>query len=411
MSSPSSPRASALAEDEGWGTNNVSSSPPSQQHWPVLPQAASTTPFNKGLWSKEEEALFEEGLVRYGRNNKRISQLVGTRSVTQVMAKKEYRQKKAKKETVKNLPQSIHPPAPLCPAEPGVHLAGECLQCIAGCGKLSGHRGLHKRSFSTNVMHVGPNRAQNPPAYNPNPNYAQTPPAYNPNPNYAHSLFTHAVPCDPPPIHRPLPGAFPVAFEADPFHTRDKTYLRHCLRNATFWSFPPKDHFEMPVLPGWQILGSAKSTGITFTYRVALPLQLSELLPPQFCATNDCIKTTPYTSVNIFDNENGTFTVLYEDGHQRREATVPSEKLEHYDIMMGKEITVHTLKTALEISDIIKLASKGNDLDSPLVGTFKTLLENIQENESSMNWEENEKESFDFESYVTKEMGLVTPHL
>ena len=203
----------------------------------------------------------------------------------------------------------------------------------------------------------------------------------------------------------------------------------------------------MPALPGWQILGSAKSTGITFTYRVALPLQLSELLPPQFCATNDCIKTTPYTSVNIFDNENGTFTVLYEDGHQRREATVPSEKLEHYDIMTGKEITVHTLKTgecpkiylkkyyttpltpfshvppsllpiatldknsALEISDIIKLASKGNDLDSPLVGTFKTLLENIQENESSMNWEENEKESFDFESYVTKEMGLVTPHL
>ena len=94
MSSPSSPRASALAEDEGLGTINVSSSPPSQQQWAVLPQAASTTPFNKGLWSKEEEALFEEGLVRYGRNNKMISQLVGTRSVTQVMAKKEYRVRK-----------------------------------------------------------------------------------------------------------------------------------------------------------------------------------------------------------------------------------------------------------------------------------------------------------------------------
>jgi hypothetical protein len=50
-------------------------------------------------------------------------------------------------------------------------------------------------------------------------------------------------------------------------------------------------------------------------------------------------------------------------------------------------------------------------LTSPPVDTFKTLLENIQENESSMNWEEKEMESFDFESYVTKEMGLVTPHL
>jgi len=378
--SPPPPFIAAIANNpHAIATTEVSST----SFEPFVP----TLKYNDGRWSEEETRLFEEGLRLYPRNNKKISALVGTRSVTQVMAKKEYRGKKARKaqETAAAAATNTIVQPTLQPAfQPfQIRQGEECPGCIPGSGKIKGHRGMHKRQGGRyNMPSQTSYTPPHPPIYVPPPqSMAYAPPqtpmfaAYN---SFNQSQSYYVPPPNPPQISRLTANEdefgrrlaetmnyemtdevdddddwvqVDVDEDVDVYHERDRAYLRHCLRNASFWNVPPKDPFEIPALPRWRILASAKSTGISFAYVLDLPAQLSYLL-----------------SVDSF--------------------AIPS-------------VTTTALTAALEMEHIIDDARSVKATEATIV-QFKDLANSS----ATTGWEDDEKECFNFESYVSREMRL-----
>lgn len=267
--SPPPPFIAAIANNpHAIATTEVSST----SFEPFVP----TLKYNDGRWSEEETRLFEEGLRLYPRNNKKISALVGTRSVTQVMAKKEYRGKKARKaqETAAAAATNTIVQPTLQPAfQPfQIRQGEECPGCIPGSGKIKGHRGMHKRQGGRyNMPSQTSYTPPHPPIYVPPPqSMAYAPPqtpmfaAYN---SFNQSQSYYVPPPNPPQISRLTANEdefgrrlaetmnyemtdevdddddwvqVDVDEDVDVYHERDRAYLRHCLRNASFWNVPPK---------------------------------------------------------------------------------------------------------------------------------------------------------------------------